>query len=68
METYANWEGKSREGTWAAVDTRLLQPISELQTDVSRFKRGLVIAGEERDILKKPPRALRNSPSEVRVY
>jgi transposase len=53
MQTYANWVVKSREGTLAAVDTRRLQPVSELQAEVSRLKRELAVACEERDILKK---------------
>jgi transposase len=53
MQTYANWVSKAREGKLAVVDARRLQPVSDLQAEVSRLKRELAIACEERDILKK---------------
>jgi transposase len=53
VQTYANWVSKAREGKLAAVDARRTQPVNDLQAEVSRLKRELAIACEERDILKK---------------
>jgi transposase len=53
MQTYANWVSRARAGKLAAMDTHRLQPVSDLQAEVSRLKRELAIACEERDILKK---------------
>jgi transposase len=53
MQTYANWVARAREGKLTAVDAHRMQPVSELQAEVSRLKRELAIACEERDILKK---------------
>jgi transposase-like protein len=60
----------------AQVDSYRLQPVTDLQAEVSRLKRELAIACEERDILKKATApwlgravaALRNCPSEVRLH
>ncbi len=52
MQTYATWVARAREGKLAAVDAHRMQPVSELQAEVSRLKRELAIACEERDILK----------------
>ncbi|WP_447977388.1 transposase [Candidatus Nitrospira bockiana] len=43
---------------------RQAEPAAEL----ARLKRELARVTEERDILKKPPRTLRGSPREIRVY
>jgi transposase len=76
LQTYANWVARSREGKLAAVDAHGMQRVSELQAEVSRLKRELAIACEERDVLKKATApslgravaALRNMPSEVRLH
>ncbi len=68
IKTYSNWVRQAKTGKLATIDAHRLQPVSELQAEISRLKRELATACEERDILKKPPRTLRNSPSEVRVY
>jgi transposase len=44
---------RAREGRLVAVDAHRMQPVSELQAELSRLKRELAIACEERDILKK---------------
>lgn len=74
--TYSRWIREARAGVLARVDKYRAQPVSDLQTEVSRLKRELVIACEDRDVLKKATAYLlvravaasRNSPSEVRVY
>lgn len=53
VQTYANWVNKARQGKLARVDAHRLQPVNDLQAEVSRLKRELAIACEERDILKK---------------
>lgn len=53
MQTYAAWVARARKGKLAAVDAHRIQPVSDLQAEVSRLKRELAIACEERDILKK---------------
>ena len=53
VQTYANWVSKAREGKLARVDAHRVQPVNDLQAEVSRLKRELAIACEERDILKK---------------
>jgi transposase len=53
VQTYANWVVRAREGKLAAADARRMQPVSDLQAEVSRLKRELAIACEERDVLKK---------------
>jgi transposase len=53
VQTYANWVGKARAGKLARVDAHRLAPVSDLQAEVSRLKRELAIACEERDVLKK---------------
>ena len=68
LKTYSNWIGHARSGKLAGVDAHRVQPVSELQAEVSRLKSVLVTACEERDILKKLPRTLRSSASEVRVH
>jgi hypothetical protein len=54
---------RAREGKLATVDAHRMLPVSELQAEVSRLKRELAIACEERDVLKKPRRRdfLRNT-------
>jgi transposase len=76
VKTYSRWVRDARAGTLVCVDTYRTQSVTDLQAEVSRLKRELAIACEERDILKKatapwPGRAvaaLRSSPSEVRIY
>jgi transposase len=53
VQTYSTWVGKARAGKLAAVDLHRLAPVGDLQAEVSRLKRELAIACEERDILKK---------------
>jgi transposase len=53
VQTYANWVGKARTGKLARVDAHRLAPVNDLQAEVSRLKRELAIAREERDVLKK---------------
>jgi len=71
VKTYSHWVIQPKLAT---IEAPRLQPVGELQAEISRLKRELANAGEERDILmarappKKPPRTLRNCPSEVRVY
>ena len=74
VKTYSHWVRQAKAGKLATIEAPRLQPVGELQAEISRLKRELANAGEERDILmarappKKPPRTLRNCPSEVRVY
>jgi transposase len=53
VQTYAKWVNKARQGKLARVDAHRLQPVNGLQAEVSRLKRELAIACEERDILKE---------------
>jgi transposase len=53
LQTYANWVARARQGKLAVVGAHRMQPVSELQAEVSRLKRELAIACEERDVLKK---------------
>jgi transposase len=53
VQTYANWVSKARAGKLARIDAHRLQPVNDLNAEVSRLKRELAIACEERDILKK---------------
>jgi transposase len=53
VKTYSKWVRDARAGILAQVDSYRLQPVSDLQAEVSRLKRELAIACEERDILKK---------------
>jgi transposase len=76
VKTYSRWVRDARAGTLFGLDTYRTQPVTDLEAEVSRLKRELAIACEERDILKKATApwlgravaALRNCPSEVRVY
>ena len=76
VKSYSKWIPDARAGALSTIDTHRVQPVSDLQAEVSRLKRELAIACEERDILKKATAqplvravaASRNSPSEVRVY
>lgn len=52
-QTYSTWVNKARAGKLAAVDAHRLAPVSELHAEISRLKRELITAREERDILKK---------------
>jgi transposase len=53
VKTYTRWVRDARAGVLAQVDSYRLQPVTDLQAEVSRLKRELAIACEERDILKK---------------
>lgn len=53
VKTYSRWIREARAGVLARVDTYRSQPVTDLQAEVSRLKRELAIACEERDILKK---------------
>jgi transposase len=53
VKTYSKWVRDARAGILAQVDSYRLQPVSDLQAEVSRLKRELAIACEERDIRKK---------------
>jgi len=53
VKTYSRWVRDARAGTLADVDRYRVQPVTDLQAEVSRLKRELAIACEERDILKK---------------
>ena len=53
VKTYSRWIREARAGVLARVDTYRVQPVTDLQAEVSRLKRELAIACEERDILKK---------------
>ncbi len=52
-KTYSRWVRDARAGTLVCVDTYRTQPVTDLQAELSRLKRELAIACEERDILKK---------------
>jgi transposase len=68
MQTYANWVARAREGKLVTVDAHHMQPVSELQAEVSHLKRELAIACEECDMLKRPRRTLQSCLSEVRLH
>lgn len=53
IKTYSNWVRQAKAGKLATIDAHRLQPVSELQAEISRLKRELATACEERDILKK---------------
>jgi transposase len=53
MQISAAWVARAREVKLARVNTRRMQPVSELQAEVGRLKRELAIACEERDVLEK---------------
>lgn len=53
VKTYANWVKQARAGTLSALDAHRIVPVSEAQAEISRLKRELAVAIEERDILKK---------------
>ena len=47
VKTYSKWIRDTRSGVLARVDTHRLQPVSDLQAEVSRLKRELAIACED---------------------
>ena len=47
---------RGRSGVLAHVDAHRTRPVNDLQAEVSRLKRELAIACEDRDLLKRPPR------------
>lgn len=53
VKTYSRWVQDARAGTLVRLDTYRTQPVTDLQAEVSRLKRELAIACEERDVLKK---------------
>ena len=53
VKTYSRWVGESRAGTLMSVNAHRVLPVTDLQAEVSRLKRELAIACEDRDILKK---------------
>ena len=53
VKTYSRWVRVARAGTLMSVDAHRLHPVTDLQAEVSRLKRELAVACEERDILKK---------------
>ena len=53
VKTFSTWIRDAGAGKLANVDTHRVQPVTDLQAEVSRLKRELAIACEERDILKK---------------
>ena len=52
VQTYANWVSKARAGELARIDAHRLQPVNDLEAEVSRLKRELAIACEARHIKK----------------
>lgn len=57
------WVGKVKK-----ADELVNNDLTVLQSEMVKLKTELGRTTEERDILKKPPRTLQNSPSEVRVH
>ena len=51
VKTYSNWVRQAKAGKLVTIEAHRLQPVGELQTEISRFKRELANACEERDIL-----------------
>ena len=51
VKTFSNWVRQAKGGKLATIDAHRLQPVSELQAKISRLKRELANACEERDIL-----------------
>ena len=52
----------------AANEPVAIDDMKSMQEELNRLKAELRRTTEERDILKRPPRTLPSSPSEVRVY
>jgi Ca2+-binding RTX toxin-like protein len=52
-KSLANWVSQARCGQLGAVDSRRVTPVTDSQAEISRLKRELAQAREERDILKK---------------
>jgi transposase len=52
-KSLANWVTQARQGQLGSVDSRRITPVSDVQAEISRLKRELAQAREERDILKK---------------
>jgi transposase len=53
VKTYSNWVQQAKAGKLMKLDSHRLQPVGDLQAEISRLKRELAIAREECDILKK---------------
>ena len=52
-KTYSKWIRDARAGVLSTIDVQRVHPVSDLQAEVSRLKRELAIACEDRDVLKK---------------
>ena len=57
VKTYSKWIRDARAGVLARVDTHRLQPVSDLQAEVSRLKRELAKASRRSRCFKKGHRA-----------
>jgi transposase len=53
IKTFSRWLMLARGGRLAEVDGHRAEPVSEMQAEISRLKRELAEAREDRDILKK---------------
>ena len=53
VKTHSKWIRDARAGVLSTIDVQRVQPVSDLQAEVSRLKRELAIACEDRDVLKK---------------
>ena len=51
VKTSSNWVRQAKAGKLATIDAHRLQPVDELQAEISRLKRELANACQERDIL-----------------
>lgn len=52
-KTFSRWIRLAREGRLGQVDEHRVEGVSEMQAEISRLKRLLAQAQEDRDILKK---------------
>lgn len=52
-KTFSRWLRLAREGRLDQVDDHRIENVSEMQAEISRLKRLLTEAQEDRDILKK---------------
>jgi transposase len=53
VKTYCNWLKLARQGKLGVVDESRLQPVGELQAEITRLRKELAQAIEDREILKK---------------
>lgn len=56
VKTYSRWIREARACVLAHVDTHRTQPVNDVKAEVSRLRRELTVACEDRDTLKKPRR------------